>query len=142
MKRRFALIGSLLIGGGTCLALAALFYFSWMPSSILADVPWLPSWLGVMMDSPAWRDPRTALPCVVLGAGAGVFFYRFGPRVKTSLLFVLYALPVAAELGQMFLPKRTCSVWDVLWGWVGLTIGLLITSALRFWRERASSKNA
>lgn len=94
------------------------------------------------MDSPAWRDPRTALPCVVLGAGAGVFFYRFGPWVKTSLLFVLYALPVAAELGQMFLPKRTCSVWDVLWGWIGLTIGLFITITLRFWRKHAYSKNA
>jgi hypothetical protein len=115
---------------GLC-GVVALFYFSWIPSPKMAEVSWLPPGLGAMLDSPAWRDPRTALPCVLLGVFAGCAMPFCGSYVRQYAILGTFVLPLAAELGQIFVPHRTCSFWDVLWGWGGISFGLLMVWLFR-----------
>ncbi len=61
------------------------------------------------------------------------------PRVYFRGLIVGLAIHgIATEIGQRFVPNRNGSVWDVLFDWTGIGIGLLV---IRLWRSRSAESS-
>lgn len=104
--------------------LASVFYFSWLPDPALAHVKWLPAGLT------SWADRhgrlRTAVPFAGLGLLAGLALARQGqPMLVWLRVWLLLAgVVVAAETGQLLIPRRVFDWRDIGWGMIGSLAGL------------------
>ena len=102
-------------------------YFSWLPSPAMSESRLLPAWFANWLDNKGMEDARTALPCVPLGLGAMLVIRRLS-TIRSRLLLAgsVLLLPVAVELGQLFIPARFCSLSDMAWGWAGIIAGGIV----------------
>lgn len=97
---------------------------SWAPDSRMTELRWLPEWIARLAD----RDPniRTAVPFVPLAFLLMRGFARCGLKWPVAgTLLVCGACLGLSELGQVFLPSRTADVADLLWGGVGILLGVV-----------------
>ena len=120
----------------TLFGIFLVFYFSWLPNPDIGYKSYFPEWLGQWTNANA--NLRTAVPFLFLGTIAEIWFYD-GRNVlkKRTLIFLAASLVVtAAEVGQLFLPKRTFDLRDIGWGIAGTVAGILIGSAFRFIYQR------
>jgi glycopeptide antibiotics resistance protein len=103
---------------------------SWAPESQMTKLSWIPGWIANLAD----REPniRTAIPFIPL---AFLLFRGLSARrVKRPLIGALMTctlLLFLAELGQNFLPHRTADVKDLMWGGVGIGLGIGLARCLR-----------
>ena len=106
---------------------------SWAPESQMEKLRWIPDWLAAFAD----RDPdfRTAIPFIPLMFFLVSGFYRI--RVKRPIVWSVAVGGLClclAEFGQRFLPHRTADVKDLLWGGVGIVVGLMVGSlSVKVW---------
>lgn len=127
----------------SCILLtASVFYFSWLPRPQLGSQVSLPGFFAAWVDAAANENLRTAVPFFLLGlaAGTGLWLRRAGFRLwlLQGLLMVLIA--GAAELGQLFIPARTCDPGDIGWAAAGAAAGLTcIAAAGHLYRLAAKS---
>lgn len=111
---------------GIVILTASVFYFSWLPQPRLGSQVSMPGLLARWVDAEANENIRTAVPFVLLGLTSGVGLWVRGARrrlwVINGLLMVVIAC--VAELGQLFIPARTCDAGDIGWAAVGAGFGL------------------
>lgn len=116
---------------GIIILTASVFYFSWLPQPRLGSQVSMPGFLSRWVDAEANENIRTAVPFVLLGltSGVGLLVRGAGLRlwVISGLLMVMIAC--VAELGQLFIPARTCDAGDIGWAAVGAGLGLGATLA-------------
>jgi hypothetical protein len=107
---------------------ASVFYFSWLPRPQLsAQVP-MPGLLAAWVDATANENLRTAVPFIFLGflAGARLQIQRKCLRHWIIQASALIGIAAVAELGQLFLPARTCDLGDIGWAAAGAGAGLAL----------------
>jgi len=109
---------------------AVIFYLSWLPKPDIGRLPFFPGWLGKWID--ANGNLRTAVPFVFLGALMEVWFYK---RIKVPqrpllIISILFVIVSAAEVGQLFIPKRHFDWIDIAWGTTGSITGILIAALM------------
>lgn len=112
-------------------------YCSLRSSPTLAEISWLPEWLG------AWADKhgelRTGVPFFIVSSYIALESW-YGFRASRALPPLMWALAVygllcvlgLTELIQIWLPQRTASWADIAWGSAGALAGgwpLLLRSA-------------
>lgn len=111
---------------GIVMLTASVFYFSWLPQPRLDSQVSMPGFLSRWVDAEANENIRTAVPFVLLGLTSGVgLWFRGAPSrlwVISGLLMVMIAC--VAELGQLFIPARTCDAGDIGWAAVGAGLGI------------------
>ena len=112
---------------------------SWLPSSRMSGVAWLPDWLGRWADSDP--DRRTAVPLALAGfLFTSCAHWGFGSRRPLFVGALLaMALLELAECGQYLIPTRGPGFDDLLWGGAGAVAGALAARgliALAGWRGR------
>lgn len=102
------------------------FYFSWLPNPDIGFLPVFPAWLGRWINVNG--NFRTAAPFVLLGGAAEILFvgYRTRFRKRALVLLSLLGVVLIAELGQLYLPRRTFDWLDVMWAMVGAIGGMLV----------------
>ena len=122
------------------LVVAATLALSWLPSSRMSEVSWLPDWLGQWADT--HPDRRTAVP-LALG---GFLFTACAHWVLDSrrpfligLVAALFLLELA-ECGQFLLPDRGPGFGDLAWGGAGAVIGALAASLTIHWADRRACR--
>jgi len=54
------------------------------------------------------------------------FYGKKLSKIPIWLILVLFIYPVLDELHQLFIPGRSCSFFDMIADWLGITVGLLI----------------
>lgn len=114
----------LLLGLGAVLV-GAVVYFSWIPDPSFRHLSWMPRWLRRWADRNV--NGRTAVPMLLLGMTLGWLLHGArvaGGRMWGGCFGGLCGLVVLVELGQLFLPQRTCDWRDVAWGAAGSAAGL------------------
>ncbi len=110
--------------------LAGVFYFSWLPQPQLgAQVP-MPGFLSRWVDARVNENFRTAVPFFMMGllTGAQLKNKACASRTWLSSWVVMMLIACIAELGQCFIPARTCDPRDIGWAAAGGAAGLLIVA--------------
>jgi hypothetical protein len=115
-----------LVLGGVC-AGSALF-FSWLPHPQLGQQVLMPQFLADWVDAPAHQNARTAVPFLLWGAVAGLRLSerQAGPKAWIFHMLLMVFVACLAELGQLFLPARTCDLGDIGWAAAGAGAGLAL----------------
>lgn len=126
-KFRYFLGGVAVLFVAGCLL--AIIFLSWRPSPHISEVVWLPAGLAEWMDSPDWQDIRTGIPFALLGGICG--FKRMSGREILTAVVCLMLFVVIVECVQLIVPRRTASIIDVAWGWVGIVGGVFAGIAAR-----------
>lgn len=97
-------------------------YCSLRGSPYLAELPFMPAWLGDWLDS--HQDVRH------LAGYAGLTFvtmlmFRLGRPARHRAVVLVGVAMVAAvlEAAQLFLPNRHADWLDAAWSWVGVVVG-------------------
>ncbi len=105
---------------------ASVFYFSWLPRPQLGSQVPLPGPLAAWVDAAANENLRTAVPFFLLGlaTGARLRLRKAGFRMWIFHGLVMVGIAAVAELGQLFIPARTCDSGDIAWAAVGAAVGL------------------
>lgn len=109
------------------IAVAAVAFFSWRSSPHLAEIRWLPPFLGAWAD--AHPNLRTALPFAGLAGLSGLLLSSRLPRL--CWLFAWVLLLCLTEFGQMLLPQRTFDWEDLAWGAAGLLLVFVLIEWVR-----------
>jgi hypothetical protein len=116
---------------GIVILTTSVFYFSWLPQPRLGTQVSMPGFLARWVDAEANENIRTAVPFALLGLTSGAGLWFRGARLRlwvfSGLLMVMIAC--VAELGQRFIPERTCDAGDIGWAAVGAGLGLGVTLA-------------
>ena len=111
---------------------------SWVPDSRMTKLWWVPERAGRLAD---WHpNLRTAVPFVPL---AFLLYRGFeGRSFKRPLLGTLAvggACLGLSEFGQFFLPQRTADGKDLMWGGLGIALGVGIALlSLRWLRKKVA----
>lgn len=107
-------------------------YLSWQPQPQMAAVWFIPKWLATWADENRNDTFRTAIPFVALGWLAGGWLAKENSPWRHWLLAwsVLIGLVIVAEVGQLFLTKRSFDLGDIGWGTTGALLGLGTMAAL------------
>lgn len=94
---------------------------SWMDNPALSEFKYMPYWLGEWCD----QNPRarTGVPFLFLA----LFFSIMAPR-KIKWIFSLVLFVVFVEIIQLFIPNRHCDIFDILFGWIGIILGILVSN--------------
>lgn len=135
-------IGSVLAAVGT---LALIFYFTFRPSSKLAEISWMPTRWGLWLDDhDEFRHfiGFAVFSGMIMMLNLDRFFtrsrYRFvrrfrSSRNRTGRLGALLVLVYALELGQINMPNRDFDWLDIVNGWAGILVAWGIWFA---WKTR------
>ncbi len=110
-----------------CVLLAgAVFYFSWLPQPQLATQVPMPGFFAAWVDAATHQNLRTAVPFLLWGLAAGFGLRQRQAPARAWVVQGLLMTGVAclAELGQLFIPARTCDAGDVGWAAAGAAAGL------------------
>ncbi|MBK1882848.1 VanZ family protein [Luteolibacter pohnpeiensis] len=105
-------------------------YFSWIPDPAMGKIHWMPRAIG------HWADRhgrlRTGVPFLPLGILLGLYLTRKRAILKWWLLvwLGLTSFVSAAEVGQLFIPRRVFDLRDIFWGSMGSAVGLLFVGTL------------
>jgi hypothetical protein len=112
---------------------------SWLPSSRMSEVPWLPDWLGRWADT--HPDRRTAVPLVLVGFLFTACAHWLLESRRPFLVGLVAALVLLelAECGQFLLPDRGPSFGDLAWGGAGAVLGALAARWAIHWAERRAA---
>lgn len=112
-----------------CLLIA---YFSLRSSPILTEVGWLPHWLSQWAGAGNNGERRTSVPFFVLSfylaceAILSIKHCRALPFMLWGLAaYALFGLLCITEFVQIWLPQRTASWADIIWGSLGIIAGSL-----------------
>ena len=104
---------------------------SWAPDSRMTELHWIPGWLAALAD----RDPncRTAIPFIPMAFLLVHAFARldFKRALLGASMVSLLCLGLS-EFGQIFIPRRTADVMDLLWGGAGIAVGTGLAGLCRF----------
>lgn len=115
------------------LGVALVFYLSWVPNPDLHFVRFVPGWVARWADQEVNEDLRTGVPFVFLGLLAGLLFAQRPDDFFRWFIswLILTGVVVIAEVGQLWLPKRTFSWIDIGWGAAGALVGLIVAALLQ-----------
>jgi glycopeptide antibiotics resistance protein len=124
--------------------IGAVFYFSWLSDPRFLNETYLPNWL---LDwSNRYYNLRTAIPFVVFG-----FLLQYYSKEHESLemsaisfryvrnVSIVVAVVCIAELGQLFIHKRSPDLLDVFFGILGSLSGALFYNLLKRLRNAKST---
>ncbi len=136
---RTAFLGLFLVIG-----VAFVFYLSWLPKPQLGLMWFIPNWLARWTDANENVAIRTSVPFIILGAAIGIWLLKNDHSWNYWLAswLGLVSVVVIAEIGQLFLPKRSFDWWDIAWGSLGALIGMafvILVSRLKALRIGNSS---
>ncbi|NNC89273.1 MAG: hypothetical protein HKN82_12505 [Akkermansiaceae bacterium] len=139
-KRRLRVFAAIL-WAGALLVTALVLYLSWLPSSRVSRVEWLPDWLTRWADSGGEvMTMRTgvamALAALLFTGAWAVSKWRFAPLGGLAMAVGLLAL---AEGGQLLLPARSADWGDIRWGLAGAAAGTALAALARILTSRTNS---
>jgi uncharacterized membrane protein YidH (DUF202 family) len=113
-------------------AIAIVFYFSWLPDSTFANETYLPQWLLNWCNH--YYNLRTAVPFLAIG-----FLLEAYTQIKDSdeisfdenlnliqNIGISIIIVCIAEGGQFMLQKRSQDLMDVFYGIIGSLVGVLV----------------
>lgn len=116
------------------LSVVFILYLSWVPNPRLGLLWFIPNWLAKWVDVSANDTIRTGVPLFVLGLVIGVWLsgasYSWHWWLGSWLILVMVV--IIAEFGQLFLPHRSFDWWDITWGAIGASTGLIIGASFAF----------
>ena len=127
MLKNVFFYGLLVLGAGLVL------YLSWQPHPQMATDWFIPRRVAAWADENRNDTIRTAVPFVALGWLLGGWLalqnrpWRQWPLAWAALL----VLVTIAEVGQLFLARRSFDLGDIGWGAAGALLGLSTAAALR-----------
>jgi hypothetical protein len=103
------------------------FYFSWLPSPEIGFLGIFPAWLGRWTNANANANLRTAVPFLFFGTIAEIWYFNTSSPFKRRVIMLLVSslIVIVAEVGQLFLPKRTFDLRDIAWGITGTATGII-----------------
>lgn len=112
------------------IGIALVFYLSWEPHKDLKFVWFIPNWLSRWTDTKANEDFRTAVPFVALGWMAGLLPSKSFRSIYRWLVIwlILIGVVAIAEVGQLLIPSRHFSWFDIGWGALGAFVGIAISA--------------
>lgn len=134
-EKRLSIGGRRLIFALVALFVLLIVLASWAPDSQMTKLPWIPGWIAQLAD----RAPnlRTAVPFMPL---AGLLFLGLSAvglkRPLLSTLTICGVILCLSEFGQTFLPNRTVDWKDLLWGTVGILLGVTAAKLLGYYRRK------
>lgn len=115
--------------GLVCLFVVAILGASWVPDSHMSKVSWIPDWLGRWAD----HDKPVFRTGVALFTLSVLVTFTIGWRGQKwtkarfwAVIVFCFGCLTLAEFGQMFLPNRTTSLGDFVWGSAGIWVGFLV----------------
>jgi hypothetical protein len=106
-------------------------FLAWRGSPYLAEITWIPEWLG------RWADANGVvrnLPAFAMLTT--VIILIFGLQSRVVVLASVMMAAVVLELGQWWLPGRVFDWKDVLTSWLGVGVGFIFSEALARVRRR------
>jgi hypothetical protein len=109
------------------LGVLLIFYLSWLANPNMEQVQIIPKWLSQWADVKKNGTIRTGVPFLILGVlvGSRLKYIKSTSKNWINLWFVLLAVVLTAELGQLLLPRRSFDPNDVFWGAIGSGVGML-----------------
>lgn len=112
--------------------ISLIFYLSWLPQPQMKLISIIPAWLADWADENENDTIRTGVPFVFLGllVGLRMITVKYIWRQWFASLLVMATIVLLAEVGQLFIPKRSFDWLDVAWGIGGGSCGLLIATLL------------
>lgn len=112
-------------------------YLSWLPTPRLATSGMLPVWITAWTDDSTHDNIRTGIPFLFLGLLSGIWLTLQGGtwRLALTTWLVWVGLALIAETGQLFLPKRSFDLGDILWAAGGAFIGQLAIKLMALFRK-------
>ena len=126
---------SKLLYGLIAVGILTVFYLSWVPNPRIGEVVYMPNWLAKWTDAQENDTIRTGVPFLGMGILLGFYLKNKSASLKwwclSALLLILVA--VLSELGQLFMPFRSCDIRDVIWASIGTAIGLFFGYLLGRW---------
>ena len=115
--------------------LIVIFYFSWIPDSDLLHTGFFPKEWKYWIDD--LKNFRTIYPFIGLGYFGQSAFKKLG-KLEAFVGVILLSLMIVslAELGQLLLPERHFDWADIMYGFLGASLGacLLLISQPIFYR--------
>ena len=117
---------SKLLYGLIAVGILMVFYLSWIPNPKIGDQVYLPNWLGEWTDAQQNDTIRTGVPFLGIGIVLGFYLQHKNAALKAwcLALLLLTLVGILSELGQLFMPLRSCDIRDIFWAFVGSLIGL------------------
>ena len=118
----------------------AVMYLTLRPSPDLAEIFWIPDWLGNWADKNG--NVRTAVPFFIPSMLWGLISRRKKLPVHLSGYAAIWLFLIITESLQIFLPQRNMDIGDIGWGSFGMALGGLVGIGMLVISQRRQEKKA